>query len=232
MIIVLFFVGQIFGQAPTVTSKDWITNGFNFDVDIANGKIYLISNNYYELDLDGNISYTNTNIDDTGQGTFDFGPALEVGSDGVVHVINRDGGNGPSGFNLKYSKRETDGTWSVENNLVGTAQARNYVVDVVGLSSGEALYAHSGLSYDVFGPVHFYSLNGSSSTYLGNFEDNGLYRVDADYRMEQYQNQLHIATGKPDPWGVVYYMDATIGSSMPTDLSSNATAFTRADDRR
>ena len=157
LIIALFIVGQIFGQAPTVTSKNWITNGFNFDVDIANGKIYLISDHYYELDLNGNQLYSNTNIDDTGQGTFDFGPAIEVGSDGVVHLINRDGGSGSGGFSLKYSKRESNGTWSVENNLVGSPVARNYVVDVVALDGGEAVYAHTRLTTsDVAGSVYFY----------------------------------------------------------------------------
>ena len=91
LMIVLFITGQIFGQVPTINSKAWITNGRNFDVDVANDKIYVISNHYYELDLGGTISYTNSNIDDTGQGIFDFGPAIEVGSDGVVHLINRDG---------------------------------------------------------------------------------------------------------------------------------------------
>ncbi len=232
LIIALIATAPVFTQAPVVTSTDWIANGRNFDVDVANDKIYLISDNYYELDLSGNQLYSNTNIDDTGQGTFDFGPAIEVGKDGIVHVINRNGGNGANGFNLMYSRRETNGNWSVENNLVGSAQARNYVVDIVALPGGEALYSHSGLSFDVFGPVHFYSLDGLNSTYLGNFENNGLYRVDADFRMEQYQNQLHIATGKPDPWGVVYYMDAPISASMPTDLSAGATGFSGVDDRR
>ena len=77
------------GQAPTLTSKAWITNGLNFDAAVANDKIYLISDNYYELDLEGNIIYTNENINDIKQGVFDFHPAVDVGSDGVVHVIHR-----------------------------------------------------------------------------------------------------------------------------------------------
>ena len=233
LIIALFFVGQIVGQAPTVTSKAWITNGRNFDVDIANGKIYLISNNYYELDLDGNISYTNTNIDDTGQGTFDFGPALEVGPDGIVHVINRDGGSGSAGFTLKYSKRETDGTWSVENNLVGTAQARNYVVDVVALDGGEAVYAHTKLTTtDVAGSVYFYKLSGTNVDSWGDFGSSAYYRVDADFRMERFGSKLHVATGKPDPWGYIYYMNAAIESAMPANLASSASVVQQGSGRK
>ena len=40
---------------------DIIANGRNFDAAVANDKIYLISDNYYELDLEGNIIYTNEN---------------------------------------------------------------------------------------------------------------------------------------------------------------------------
>ncbi len=233
VLIAILSVSQTFSQSPTVISKAWIANGRNFDADMANGKIYLISNNYYELDLDGDQLYSNTNIDDTGQGTFDFGPAIDVGSDGVVHVINRDGGTGSGGFNLMYSRRETNGTWSVENHQVGSPVARNYVVDVVGLSNGEAVYAHTRLTTsDVAGSVYFYGLNGTSVDSWGDFGSNGYYRVDADFRMEQYGNKMHLATGRPDPWGYVYYMNADIGPSLPTALASSSSIVQQGSGRK
>jgi len=195
----------------------------NFDVDVRNNKICLISDIYYELDLNGNSLYTNSNIDDIGQGTFDFGPAIEIGKDGIVHVIHRDGGDRYNGFNIRYSKRELDGTWSVNSQLVGSPVARNYVVDVVGLDGGEALCAHSAkTSDDVWGSVFFYALNGTSVGPLGDFGRNVYHRSDSDFRMESYQNRLHFASGKPNPYGVVYYMEADISASLPTDLASSA----------
>ena len=38
----IFFAGIVHSQAPILVSRDYIADGFNFDVDIANGKIYLI----------------------------------------------------------------------------------------------------------------------------------------------------------------------------------------------
>ena len=222
--VVLLFISEVYSQTfPTISSQAWICNGSNFDVDVANDRIYIISNHYYELDLEGNIVVDNNTIIDTGQDGFDFGPAITVGPDSVAHIITRNGGNKSDGFNLKYSKREKDGDWSVENNQLGKAIPRNYVVDIVALDSGNALYAHSfeTLNNHGYGFVYFYMLNGLSTDSLGRFEhpDIDLYRNDADFRMEQYQNTLHIATGKPDPSGYVYYMKAEIDSMMAENLA-------------
>lgn len=229
----LLFAAVLTGQSPIVETRDWIVNGRNFDVDVERNRIYLISDHYYELDLQGNILYTNSNIDDTGQGTLDFGPAIEVGPDGAVHMIHRDGGIASSGFNLMYSRRDAAGTWSVLNQLAGSPVERNYVVDIVALGGGEALYAHSRKTTDdVWGSVYFYGLDGTGVTPLGGLGRNDLYRVDSDFRMEQYQGRLHIATGKPDSYGVVYYMDASIGPSLAADLTSGVSVVKEGSGRK
>ena len=221
--VLLLFTFKVYSQTfPTIGSQAWICSGTNFDVDVANDRIYLISNHYYELDLEGNLVVDNNTINDTGLDTYDFGPAIAVGSDSVVHIITRNGGNKSDGFNLMYSKREKDGNWTVEENPVGTPFPRNYVVDIVALDSGNALYAHtSQFPDDIYGSVYFYMLDGLSTDSLGCLEypDLDLYRIDSDFRMEQYQDTLHIATGKPDPEGFVYYMKAAIDSAMPRNLT-------------
>ncbi len=206
---------------------DIIANGRNFDVAVANEKIYLISDNYYELDLDGNIIYTNENVNDTRQGVFDFHPALEVGPDGVVHVIHRRGEKfSAEGFELNYSKKGAGGSWAIENQVVGSEQPRNYVVDVVAMNGGGALYAHSMLTTDdVEGQVFFYKLYGGNVDSLGSFGNDDYYRIDADFRMVIYGNTLHLATGQPDPAGTAFYMHAPVNSSLPTALASSSDQF-------
>jgi len=210
-----------------INIPDIIANGRNFDAAIANDKIYLISDNYYELDLEGNIIYTNNNVNDTRQGIFDFHPAVDVGSDGTVHLIHRRGDK-PSGegIELNYSKREAGGTWSMENQVVGSVGPRNYVVDIVAMDGGEALFAHTMLTTDdVEGQVFFYKLYEGTMDPWGSFGDDNYYRVDADFRMVRYGNTLHLATGQPDPAGTVFYMHAPINSSLPTALASSANQF-------
>ena len=221
-----------FGEDETDPSileyiPDIIANGRNFDAAVANDKIYLISDNYYELDLEGNIIYTNENVNDIKQGVFDFHPAVDVGSDTVVHVIHRRGDKTIGvGFELNYSKREAGGTWSIVNQVVGSEQPRNYVVDVVAMDGGEAVYAHTMLTTDdVEGQVFFYKLYDGKVDPWGSFGDDNYYRVDADFRMVRYGNTLHLATGQPDPTGTVFYMHAPINSSLPTALASSADQF-------
>lgn len=199
----------------------------NFDAAVANNRIYLISDNYYELDLEGNIMYTHENVNDTRQGVFDFHPAVDVGFDGVVHVIHRRGDKpGGEGFELNYSKREAGGIWSLENQVVNSAQPRNYVVDIVAMDGGEALFAHSMLTTDdVEGQVFFYKLYNGTAEPWGSFGDDNYYRVDADFRMVRYGNTLHLATGQPDPAGTVFYMHAPIHASLPIALASSASLF-------
>ena len=216
-----------------VNVPDIIANSRNFDAAVANDKIYLISDNYYELDLEGNIIYTNKNVNDTRQGVFDFHPAVDVGSDGVVHVIHRRGDK-PSeeGFELNYSKREAGGTWSIENQVLGSEQPRNYVVDIVALDGGEALFAHTMLTTDdVEGQVSFYKLYDGTVDPWGSFGDDNYYRVDADFRLVRYGNSLHLATGQPDPAGTVFYMHAPINSSLPKALASSANQFLAGEGR-
>ena len=126
-------------------------------------------------------------------------------------------------MNLNYSKREAGGTWDIENKVVGSEQPRNYVVDVVALDGGEAVYAHTKLTTDdVDGQVYFYKLYGNSVDSWGSFGSDSYYRVDADFRMVRYGNTLHLATGQPDPTGKIFYMHAPINSSLPTALASSA----------
>lgn len=222
VILALIGFSYSYAQTTSINSVARIANGLNFDVDVANGKIYLISSSYYELDLDGNTLYTNSNINDIGQGVFDFGPSIEVGPDGIVHVIHRTGGDRSNGFNISYSKKETSDLWSVNSHQITTPMPRNYVVDVVGMDEGKALAAHAAKTTDdVWGSVFFFSLDGSTVDQLGDFGSSSYYRSDSDFRMEKFQNQLHLATGKPNPYGFVYYMNAGITSSLPTDLASN-----------
>ncbi|MEA3478417.1 MAG: T9SS type A sorting domain-containing protein, partial [Bacteroidota bacterium] len=133
--------------------------------------------------------------------------------------------------------RKKDGTWSVENSLVGNPSPRNYVVDIVPLDSGNALYAHTvqGPDGDLYGTIHFHMLDELSNESLGCLErdDNlNLYRIDADFRMERYQDTLHVSTGKPDPDGYVYYMKAEIGSEMVRDLSGSVIGHWAGEGRR
>ena len=159
VIFALIGIASSYAQTTTINSVARIANGLNFDVDVANGKVYLISSRYYELDLDGNTTYTSSNITDIGQGIFDFGPSIEVGPDGIVHVVHRNGGDRNNGFNISYSRKETSGIWSVNSHQITTPMPRNYVVDVVGMDGGKALCAHAAKTTDdVWGSVFLFSL--------------------------------------------------------------------------
>ena len=83
---------------PEDLSLPKLSDGLNFDVEVANKRIYLISDHYYEYNLAGELYAEDTTIDDSGQSAIDFGPALAVGSGGEVHVITRNGGNGADRF--------------------------------------------------------------------------------------------------------------------------------------
>ncbi len=191
------------GQAPEITSSTLISSGLNFDAAVANDKIYLISDNYYELDLEGNIIYTNENVNDIKQGVFDFHPALDVGSDKVVHVIHRLGDKTRAeGFELNYSKRDAGGVWSIENQVVGSEQSYNYVIDIVAMDDGNAVDAHSKLTSSTEpGDIIFYKLNGSSVDPWGGLGTNVYYRIDVDFRISRFENTLHLVTGRCDKNG-------------------------------
>ncbi len=170
---------------------------------------------------------------DRGQGTDDFGPAITVGDDHVVHVITRGEGPGQYSYNLNYSKKERNGTWPVLNETVGSPVESNYVVDVVALDNGRALYSHSQrTTTDVYSSVYFYTLDGSSVVPLGDLGSSYFYRIDSDFRMERFGEKLHLATGNPDPDGTTFYMSATIGPDLPTDLASSALALKAGEGRR
>ena len=95
------------------------------------------------------------------------------------------------------------------------------------------MYAHSKQTTDdVGGSVFFYNLDGTGIESMGDFGTNDLYRIDADFRMERIQDQLHIATGRPDPDGAVHYMHATIDSNLPVNLAASQTALTAGEGRR
>ncbi len=39
LFVILLFTSEVYSQTfPTISSKEWICNGFNFDVDVANDK--------------------------------------------------------------------------------------------------------------------------------------------------------------------------------------------------
>ena len=218
---------------PVDLSIEMLSTGRNFDVAVANDRIYLIADHYYEYNLAGTKIAENTLVVDSAQGTFDFGPALSVGPGGKVHVITRNSGSGTSGFTLNYSTKPTDGNWTVTNKQVGIPLPRNYVVDVVALDAGKAVCAHSAqTTSDVYGSVFFYTLDGATVSQHGDLGRNDLYRIDSDFRMERYLDKLHLVTGKPDTDGVVYYMDATIGASLPTDLANGPLSLTGGSGRR
>ena len=101
------------------------------------------------------------------------------------------------GFNLFYSKKLADNSWEVEENSLGAPVPRNYVVDVVALDGGDALFAHSNQKDDTdFGPLSFYNLDGTSTVALGNLPQDDLYKTSSDFRMERFQDTLYLAIGK------------------------------------
>jgi len=50
--------------------------------------------------------------------------------------------------------------------------------------------------------------------------------------MERYQDQLHLATGRPDEEGAAHYMNAPLGAGLPANLAAGEVTLTAGEGRR
>lgn len=174
--------------------KGKVCTGRNFDAEILNGKIYLISDEYFEIDTAGNQLFHDPSIKDIGQGVFDFHPAITVNQDSTVFIIRRSAGNKNDGFDLSYDKRSSKGDWTLKGVNIGENTPRNYVVDIVPLDSSRAIAAHTRL-IEIGSSIKYYIINQGKDTLLGEFKK--YIRGDCDFTMKTDKEKLYVGMGFP-----------------------------------
>jgi len=198
-----FLSMNIFSQ-PSWDLKGKVCGGRNFDAEILGEKIYIISNEYYEIDTSGSVLFHDTEVKDIGQAIHDFHPAITVHNDSTVFVLRRTGGSKESGFVLKTDKRSGNGEWVYKAEPFGQVSSRNYVVDIVAVDSDTVLAAHTSKIHNVSSSILFYEVINGEANHLGTYAKN--IRTDADFRMKKDDDNLYVATGHPGPWNHYVYL--------------------------
>jgi hypothetical protein len=220
--------------APVVAAPSWtfqgkVVEGGQIDaVRGPNDRIHVISSRYYQLDTSGTVLVDEAQGDGR-QGALDFPPAIAVGNDGSVHIVTRHGGDFTSGHDIRYRRRNPQGSWD-RDYLFGTPVTRNYVVAV---AWAEGPHVHLGSSHagsNVWGDLHLFEAGASSATAVGDLT--GIWRGDTDFRMRGLGGRVMVVSGLCDPDGTAFFGNGTGGGNLASEVTASLHGHTDGSGRR
>jgi len=215
-----FFWGEAFGQVkPTWTFHGRVADGGQIDaLSGPDGRVHLISSNYYQFDIDGRRLVSEA-IGDDKQGSMDFPPALAVDTQGNVHIITRHGSASVDvGYDIRYRMRTASGVWQ-DDFWVGSPEKRNYVVGIAAAGVDDIFLHSTKAGSNVWGDVRIWKKNGTSAPLIGDLSD--IWRADTDARMRGSAGKLFLVSGKCDSGGAAYFSFCNAGSTCFTELTRN-----------
>ena len=224
----LLVASSVFGfsqaRAQSWVFHEGVIEGEQIDaVRGPNDRVHVVSSRYYQLDASGAIVVDEA-VGDEQQNAMRFGPALAVGDDGSVHLVTRHAGDANSGYDIRYRRRNSAGSWD-RDYLVGTRVARNYVVGVAWAGADQVVMFSSQALENVWGPLHFWQLGSNSATAIGDVDN--VWRADCDARLRGIDGQIFLVAGKPDSNGhASYFSYAAPGDQLSSALTSNLVAHT------
>jgi len=224
----LAWTGESRAQPFQWTSHGAIADGTQFDAVRGPQHLHIVSSRYYEVDLSGTVLVAEDH-GDPHHGDLDFPPALAVEDDGTVHLVTREGGDYTAGFDIRYQRRNSGGTWD-RDYYVGQQEKRNYTVTVA--STGGRVFVGYGSGDDnVWGDLRFFEAGAGSATAIGDIS--GIWRSDSGVRMRSRSGgALFFGSGKPDPNGEAYLLYAPGGGDVVGDMVAHTSVHNAGTDRK
>ncbi len=217
------------GQAQTWqwTHHGAIADGTQFDAVRGPQHLHIVSSRYYEVDPSGTV-VVDEDHGDPHHGQLDFPPALAVTGDGTAHLVTRGDGDFDGGFDIRYRRRSSGGSWD-RDYLVGQREKRNYTVSVTA-SSGRVIVGYGSGGDNVWGDLRFFEAGASSATELGDIS--GIWRADTGVRMRSRGGGVYFATGKPDPNGAAYLLWGAGSGDVVGDMVAHTSTHSAGSDRK
>jgi Putative metal-binding motif len=213
------FVAQTPAHAQTWTFHGTTLAGDQIDAVRGPGdSIHVVSTRYYQLDVNGTV-LVDEDVGDDQQCSLCFPPAIAAGDDGTVHLVTRHAGVMTTGYDLRYRRRASGGTWD-QDYLFGGRVKRNYVVGAAWGGNGQVFLSSSEAGTDVWGNHHIWQANAGAAALLGSVSS--LRRADCDGRMRGIVGRVFMVSGKPDGGGnAAYFLHGNPGTNLATELSAN-----------
>jgi len=225
----LVILAGIFPGAAEPRAQTWTFHGTTVEGDQIdavrgpNDTIHVVSTRYYQVDVNGNVVVDEA-VGDEQQCSLCFPPAIAAGDDGTVHLVTRHGGAMTTGYDIRYRRRSSGGTWD-QDYLFGSRVTRNYVVGVAWGGNGQVFMSSSEAGSDVWGDHHIWQAGSGSATLLGDV--GGIWRADCDGRLRGIAGRVFMVSGKPDGGGnAAYFLHGSPGAGLATDLGANVQTHT------
>ncbi len=218
-----------FGVGTPAKAQTWTFHGTTLagdQIDAVRGPgdtIHVVSTRYYQLDVSGSV-LVDEDVGDSQQCSLCFPPAIAAGDDGTVHLVTRHAGDMTNGYDIRYRRRATGGTWD-QDYLFGARVTRNYVVGVAWAGPGQVFLSSSEAGSNVWGDHHIWQANAGAAALLGSVSS--IWRADCDGRMRGISGRVFMVSGKPDGGGVgAYFLHGNPGANLATELSANIQTHT------
>ena len=215
--------------APTWSFHGPVVEGGQLDAVAGPGdRVHVVSSRYYQLDENAAVLVDEAQGDDR-QGALDFPPAIAVGDDGSAHIVTRHGGDWTSGHDIRYRRRNAQGSWD-RDYLVGSPVTRNYVVGVAWADASNVYLASTQAGANVWGDVHLFSAGASAATLVGDLS--GIWRGDTDCRLRGDGGRVALVSGLTDPDGTAFFASASAGAGLVAGLQAALHGHTAGSGRR
>ena len=124
-------------------------------------RVHLIADRYAQFDVNA-TKVVDEAPKDGDQGFMSFPPAIAVGDDNTVHIVTRQNGGWNSGYQIRYRRRNAQGSWD-QDYIFGSKVKRNYVVGVAWAGPNKVYMSHSQGGSDVWGNLHIFKAGGNGS---------------------------------------------------------------------
>ena len=205
---IFFFTSAVLSASlsnPTWSFSPSVAEGTQFDAQAGpNNLIHLISSNYYQLDLTGNI-VVNEDQGEEGKNLWSYPPAIAVGEDGSAHIITRSQASGDDAdHDIRYRRRNSEGNWD-RDYIVGGRASHNRIVGI-GLTNSAIIMSSTERTNDVWGNVNFWKGGEDSASFIGSISD--IWRADADNRLRGQNDTVYLVSGRPEGGGAAYFSQA------------------------
>jgi len=226
--ILILLLGTSWAAAPA-RAQTWTFHGTTIagdQIDVVRGPndtLHAVSTRYYQLDVNGNVLVDEA-VGDEQQCSLCFPPAIAAGDDGTVHLVTRHAGDMASGYDIRYRRRASGGTWD-QDYLFGARVNRNYVVGVAWSGNGQVFMSSAEAGTNVWGDHHIWQAGSGSATLLGDVA--GIWRGDCDGRLRGIPGRVFMVSGKPDGGGnAAYFLHGNPGANLAAELNASVQTHT------
>lgn len=221
-------VALSFTLATPAEAQEWSFHGVvaaGEQLDAVAGpanKIHLLTSGYHQIDKDGTVvvSESQGEAAQTYLWAFMFPPALAVGPDGTVHSVVREGGGFDGWLDLRYRRRDPNGSWT-DGYTYSSPTKWNWNVGVVDDGAGHVhlLASDHGGGGSVWADLQIYTAGSGSASNVGSLGD--VYRVDYEARLRGRAGRLYLATSNAFTSSSAYFSHATSGADVVSQLGAN-----------